>query len=43
MGAKCYDIPQPLKAFSSTRRFCEACFRSVLEKTKQDLSEIERS
>ena len=43
MGAKCYDVPQPLKPFSSTRRFCEGCFRSVLEKTKQDLAEIERT
>lgn len=41
MGEKCYDIPQPLKKFSPTRRFCETCFRAVLHQTKQDLAEIE--
>lgn len=41
MGQKCYDVPQPSKPFSSTRRFCVDCFRKVLEKTWEDLTEIE--
>lgn len=41
MGDKCYDVPQPQKRFSQTRRFCASCFRAVLEKTKEDLAAIE--
>lgn len=41
MGEKCYDVPQPSKPFSSTRRFCIICFGNILEKSKQDLAEIE--
>ena len=41
MGQRCYDVPQPLKKFSSTRRFCTVCFKTVLEKTRQDLAALE--
>jgi len=40
-GDKCFDIPNPRKAFSNSRRFCVACFKLVLAKTKADLSELE--
>lgn len=39
-GTDCYDIPQPLKPHSRTRRFCRACFEKVLEQTKCDLEEL---
>jgi hypothetical protein len=41
MGENCYDIPQPQKKFASTRRFCTACYRAVLQQTKHDLAEVE--
>jgi hypothetical protein len=40
-GDKCFDVPQPLKQFSSPRRLCEACLRLVLAKTKEDLAQLE--
>lgn len=40
MGQKCYDVPQPSKPFSSTRRFCKGCFAAVLAQTQQDLAEL---
>lgn len=42
MGEKCYDVPQPSKRFPASRRFCRLCFIRVLEKTKQDLADLER-
>lgn len=41
MGERCYDVPQPSKPFSRTRRFCVPCFKNVLDKTKEDLTEME--
>ena len=40
-GEACYDVPQPQKPHSSTRRFCAKCFENVLEKTKRDLAALE--
>jgi hypothetical protein len=40
-GEKCFDIPNPRKAFSNSRRFCAACFKLVLAKTEADLRELE--
>lgn len=40
-GEHCYDIPQPKKPHSATRRFCAGCFAGVLEQTRQDLKELE--
>lgn len=40
-GADCYDVPQPLKPHSSTRRFCPGCFANVLEQTRRDLAVLE--
>ena len=39
-GADCYDVPQPTKPHSSTRRFCVPCFRGVLEQTGRDLEQL---
>lgn len=41
MGDTCFDVPQPSKTFSSTRRFCRECFTQVLAQTRKDLSELE--
>lgn len=38
----CFDIPQPQKPHSSTRRFCLECFTNVLQKTRDDLEEMEK-
>jgi len=40
-GEKCFDIPNPHKAFSNPRRFCAACFTLVLAKTKTHLAELD--
>ena len=39
-GEDCYDIPQPKKPHSSTRRFCADCFEDVLGQTKRDLEKL---
>lgn len=41
-GEKCYDVPQPLKPFSSTRRFCVVCFTNILEQSQRDLDDVSR-
>lgn len=40
-GEKCFDVPNPREAFSNSRRFCVACFKVVLAKTKADLTALE--
>jgi hypothetical protein len=40
-GEKCFDVPNPSKAFSTNRRFCFSCFKLVLAKTRSDLGEFE--
>ena len=40
-GENCYDVPQPKKPHSSTRRFCAKCFKQVLEQTGHDLEKLE--
>lgn len=40
-GEDCYDVPQPMKPHSSTRRFCAECFKAVIEQTKRDLEKLE--
>ena len=40
-GEDCYDVPQPKKPHSATRRFCAECFAGVLEQTRQDLEKLE--
>jgi len=38
---KCYDVPQPKKAFSSKRRFCANCFKQVIEQSQKDLNNLQ--
>jgi hypothetical protein len=40
-GDKCFDIPNPRTAFSNPRRFCPACFKMVLAKTREDVAKFE--
>lgn len=40
-GEKCFDVPQPQAKFSSSRRFCRACFADVLGQTKSDLARLD--
>lgn len=42
-GDTCYDVPQPLKSHSATRRFCVGCFTSVLKQTRSDLDKFDVS
>lgn len=39
-GEDCYDVPQPKKPHSATRRFCADCFSGVLEQTRCDLEKL---
>jgi hypothetical protein len=41
MDETCYDIPQPTKPFSQTRRFCTKCYQAVLNQTRLDLEELQ--
>jgi len=41
-GEKCFDVPNPRSAFSSSRRFCCECFKIVIIKTKQDVANLEK-
>lgn len=38
---KCFDIPNPSTAYANTRRFCPACFKEVIAKTKLDIAKFE--
>ena len=40
-GEKCFDVPNPRTAFSNSRRFCRACFKIVLAKTRADIAKLE--
>ena len=40
-GENCFDIPNPRKAFSHSKRFCLSCFKVVLAKTRTDVDEFE--
>jgi len=42
MGDKCFDVPQPLKPFSATRRFCVDCFAEVVDQSRRDLEQVAR-
>jgi hypothetical protein len=41
-GETCFNIPNPRTAFGNPRRYCAACFRRILEKTKADIATLER-
>jgi len=40
-GEKCFDIPNPRKAFSNSKRFCAGCFKKVLAKTTANIADME--
>ncbi len=39
-GTECYEIPQLGGSFSSYKRYCAGCFKSILERTKVDLDAL---
>ncbi|MEE9443141.1 MAG: hypothetical protein V3V99_10805 [candidate division Zixibacteria bacterium] len=39
-GTTCIDIPQSGRGVSSKKRYCNDCFKNILEKTKSDLEEL---
>jgi hypothetical protein len=39
-GVECYEIPQLGGSFSNYKRYCDGCFRSILEQTKADLDAL---
>ena len=39
-GTECYEIPQLGGSFSNYKRYCDPCFRSILERTKGDLDKL---
>jgi hypothetical protein len=41
-GQNCAAIPQLGGSFSSKRRYCEECFKTILEKTQADLDDLKR-
>lgn len=43
LGERCFRIPKMESGFSNKKPYCINCFRDILEQTKKDISEIERS
>lgn len=39
-GVRCFDIPKVGGAFRNTKRYCGECFKSILEQTDKDVSEL---
>jgi hypothetical protein len=39
-GQNCVAIPQLGGSFSNLKRYCEECFKAILEKTKADLDQL---
>jgi hypothetical protein len=39
-GTECYEIPQLGGSFSNYKRYCDGCFKSILERTKADLDAL---
>lgn len=39
-GTECYAIPQLGGSFANYKRYCDACFKTILEKTKSDLDQF---
>lgn len=39
-GETCIEIPRAGGAFSTPKRYCQACYGSILEQTAQDLDEL---
>ena len=41
-GQDCIGIPHLGGSFTNLKRYCTDCFRNILEKTKQDVMEVEK-
>jgi hypothetical protein len=39
-GMECYEIPQLGGSFSNYKRYCDGCFKSILEQTKVHLDAL---
>lgn len=39
-GHNCVAIPQLGGSFTNLKRYCEGCFKAIIEKTKADLDEL---
>jgi hypothetical protein len=39
-GTECFEIPQLGGSFSNYKRYCDPCFKSILERTKADLDAL---
>lgn len=42
-GKTCFEVPKVGGGFSSKKTFCLNCFKEVLEKTKEDIAQLEAS
>jgi hypothetical protein len=40
---KCADIPKLRSSFASTKRFCIKCLNDIINKTKEDIQELQKS
>ena len=40
-GNSCFEVPKVGGGFSSRKTFCKDCFKEVLEKTKEDVAQLE--
>lgn len=36
----CFEIPKVGGAFANSKRFCQECFKNILEKTSEDLEKL---
>lgn len=43
LGDRCFKIPKMESGFSNKKPYCLDCFRDILDQTKMELSEIEKS
>ena len=40
-GESCFEVPKVGGGFSSKKTYCLSCFKEVLEKTKEDVAQLE--
>jgi hypothetical protein len=40
MGETCVEIPKLGGAYPTPKRYCDDCFKQVLQKTSEDLAEL---
>jgi hypothetical protein len=39
-GQTCIEIPKLGAAYSTSKRVCDGCFQQILQKTREDMEEI---